>query len=171
MPQIEAEGDCEQSESEKCPEWRTVLKHDATVTYTVKGADSDVRSICEQAKTGEECRDVASQGAAMRNEPPDDRRDDAAEDWAKPNNERRVGIRENVGTGDRHWMQHNTFDRSASGQYTDDVAELVDGHHCEPAQRQERGDENELVKTLHKRKTGRVTEGLYDTALNEAIDA
>ncbi len=99
-----------------------MLKHDATVTDTIKGADSDVRAICEQAKTGKERRDIARRGVAVWDAPPDSSRDDAAEDWAKPNDDRRIWVRGNVSTGDRQWMQHNTLNGATSGQCADNVA-------------------------------------------------
>ena len=54
-------------------------------------------------------------------------------------------------------MQHDPFDTSTGSQRSDDVAQFVNSHHCEPAERQERGEEYQLVKTLHSDKT-RITQ-------------
>jgi hypothetical protein len=46
-------------------------------------------------------------------------------------------------------MEYDTFDIAARDQGTNDVAQLMDRHHGEPAQCYESSDEQELVKSLH----------------------
>ena len=45
-------------------------------------------------------------------------------------------------------MKDDSFDLAASGNGTDNMPKFVDGHHCQPAQRQEAADQQKLVKAF-----------------------
>ena len=87
MPKQKPRRNCEYAEKQQCPKRRSVFKHYTAVTDAIKGTDSDVRSIGEQAKTGEKHRDIARDGESPRDKPPDSSGNDAAENRAKPNND------------------------------------------------------------------------------------
>jgi hypothetical protein len=46
-------------------------------------------------------------------------------------------------------MEYDAFDIAAGHDRTNDMTKFVDRHHCEPAQSDERSDEQELVKSFH----------------------
>ena len=46
-------------------------------------------------------------------------------------------------------MEDDPFDCPASGNCTDDMPKFVDGHHRQPAQRQEGADQQDLVEAFH----------------------
>ena len=126
-----------------------MLEHHATIAHTAKGTNSDVGTICDEAKNCEKHCDSASDGETPRKDPPDGGGYDAAKKRAKPNDNGWARIRGNVSTRNREGMKHNACDSATGGQRADDVPKFVNGHHCKPAERQERGDEYELVKTVH----------------------
>ena len=46
-------------------------------------------------------------------------------------------------------MENDPFNRATGHNSADDMAEFVDGHHCEPAQRNKRNGEQDLMESLH----------------------
>ena len=112
-------------------------------------ADADVGPVGNQAESREKLSQVGQRHPAQGEDNQQSHRQKDTRDWPRPNDNHRGRGGRHVGSGDRQRVQDDPLDRPARGFRPKDMPKFVDGHHRQPAQRQEGADQKGLVKAFH----------------------
>ena len=150
VPKIQAEGKRGRTKQPEGPNRASVPQHVARIANLAERSDADVGPVGNQAEAREELKHVGPlESADPRSQEKPDWQDDA-NDWPRPDDQQRTGIWRNIRPGNRQRVKDDSFNPPARGNGTDDMPEFVDGHHRQPAQRQECADQQNLVEAFHK---------------------
>lgn len=150
VPKIQAKRKRHHGEQPKAPDGASVLEHHAWVARVatlVEGSGPEVAAIGDQAEAREELDQVRQRHSAHFEDDEQGKRQNDADDWPGPDNQQRVGIGGYVRLGNRQRVKDHPFNGATRGNSTKDMPKFVNRHHCQPAQRQEGADQENLVKS------------------------
>src|SRR6188472_4135250 len=93
MPEVKPQRRGDEAKQPELPRLRAVAKHVAAVADCTKGAEADVKSVCQQAEAGKEAKEpsqppeAVSCSAKYRGQSPEEKRHEDADNRSSPSND------------------------------------------------------------------------------------
>lgn len=151
MPQQQPQREGRRRERPELPGRRAVPQQVAGVGEPANRAAAQVSAVGDQTETGEESQQVCARQAKQRCQRPGRQRQQRTDGRPAPRHDQRARVGVHFGSRKGERAEHHALDLSAGCASRSDVANLVDGHHSQPAQRQQRDNQQHLVKSAHRR--------------------
>jgi len=148
-PKIQPEGKGNRTKQPKGRQRASVPQHVPRIANPAERSNTDVGTVGNEAESRKELNQVRQRDSARLEDHKHGQGQEHTNHWPSPDDQHGVGIGRHVRSGDRQWMKDDSFNRAAGGNGGSDMPKFVNGRHCQPAQRQEGTDQQNLVKAFH----------------------